>query len=89
MMTEKVKAGMKEKIATFIIKYGYNLKAFIICAIVFPPAALIIGLKHPTWTKAQKIITLTVLAVFVVIVVTLGSALMAEAYKLISLILGR
>ena len=39
---------LKEKIAQFIEKHGYTMKAYAVAFIVFPPAALFLSWKIPS-----------------------------------------
>ncbi|MBT8339950.1 MAG: hypothetical protein HKP58_02280 [Desulfatitalea sp.] len=91
MKAEK-KAGFKEKVSKFIEKHGYTVKAFVLCLIVLPPAAVIIPIKHPTWTGPQKSLAVATRAIFIVVMFSMGTALTAALvggiYKLIALISG-
>jgi hypothetical protein len=67
--------ALKDKIASYVERYGYNLKAFLVCTLVFPPAALFIALKHPSWSTGQRAIALTSLVAFLAVIPFVGAAI--------------
>lgn len=68
---------MKAKVLEFVEKHGYTVKAFIISLIVFPPGAVFIALKHPTWSFTQKAIALICFIASTLFVLLGGGALIA------------
>jgi predicted branched-subunit amino acid permease len=75
---------MKAKIAKFIETHGYTLRAFLVSGLVFPPAALFIALKHPSWSLLQRSVALLSLVIFLAVIPIVGSAVFAQLYKLIT-----
>ncbi len=65
------------KVAAFVARHGYTFRAFVISALVFPPAAMFIGFKHPTWTRPQRITALTCLFLFLAVMPFVGAAAIA------------
>jgi hypothetical protein len=79
---------MKAKIAKFIETHGYTLRAFLVSGLVFPPAALFIALKHPSWSLLQRSAALLGLVIFLAFIPVVGSAAFAQLYKLVAAGLG-
>jgi len=67
--------SLKDKVSEFVTRHGYSTRAFLLSALVFPPAALFIAWKHPSWTGAQRGVALSGLAVFLGVIPFVGAAL--------------
>jgi hypothetical protein len=66
--------GLQDKVANFVKQHGYSTKAFLLSALVFPPAALFIAWKHPSWSGVQRGVALAGLAIFLAVIPFVGAA---------------
>lgn len=56
--------SLKKKIASFVERHGYSARAFFVSVLAFPPAALFIAFKHPTWSLPQRCLALLGMVAF-------------------------
>lgn len=74
--------SLKNKITDFVARHGYSTKAFLLSALVFPPAALFIAWKHPTWSGVQRGVALSGLVVFLAVIPFVGAAVFSFLFNL-------
>jgi len=56
--------SLKTRVASFVERHGYSARAFVVSMLAFPPAALFIAYKHPTWSLAQRCFALSAMVLF-------------------------
>jgi hypothetical protein len=72
---------VKDKIAELVKRRGYSAKAFLFSALVFPPAALFIAWKHPSWSVTQRVVALSGLALFLGAMPFVGAAVFSFVFQ--------